>query len=298
VRPSRGSHLLFRSRDLPLGAAVTVLSPDDRRPVFFIPHPEGVLCGTTDLFHDGPLDDPRPTRAEVDYLLRATAAAFPGRKLTAADAVGSFAGLRPVLDQDVDEPSRASREEDVWEEDGLLSVAGGKLTTWRATAEQAVDAALRKLPPERLRRLAPCATAGTPLAGLAPPDLGERLRSVHGLTPEVAAALARRLGPSAWSACAAAGGPRELQPIAPGVDLCAAEVVAHLRFGGALKLSDLLLRRIRLGMWSPAEARELVPLLRRAVCAETGWDGGRWDREVEDYARAAEAWTMDGVRDA
>jgi glycerol-3-phosphate dehydrogenase len=299
VRPSRGSHLLFRSRDLPLGgAALTVLSPDDRRPVFFIPHPEGVLAGTTDLFHDGPLDDPRPTRAEVDYLLRATAAAFPGRKLTADDAVGAFAGLRPVLDQHVDEPSKASREEDVWEEDGLLSVAGGKLTTWRATAEETVDAALRRLPADRVRRLAPCATAGTPLAGLAPADLDRRLQAVHGLTSEVAAAMARRLGQSAWSACAAVREPRELQPIADGVDLCAAEVVAHLRFGGALKLSDLLLRRVRLGMWRPAEARDLVPYLRTAVCAETGWNAGRWDREIENYRRSAEAWTTDGVRDA
>ncbi|MEE8523206.1 MAG: glycerol-3-phosphate dehydrogenase/oxidase [Thermoanaerobaculia bacterium] len=297
VRPSRGSHLLFRHRDLPLTAAVTVLSPDDRRPVFFIPHPEGVLAGTTDLFHDGPLDDPRPSRAEVDYLLRATAAAFPGRKLTVDDAVGSFAGLRPVLDQDVDEPSKASREEDVWEEDGLLSVAGGKLTTWRATAEQAVDTALRRLPEERARAMAPCATAGTALAGLAPPDLDRRLQAVHGLTPEVAAAMARRLGQSAWSACAAVREPHDLQPIADGVDLCAAEVVAHLRFGGALKLSDLLLRRVRLGMWRPAEARELVPALRTAVCAETGWNAERWDLETEDYQRSAEAWTTDGVRD-
>lgn len=115
VRPSRGSHLLFRSRDLPLAAALTVPSPDDRRPVFFIPHPEGVLAGTTDLFHDGPLDDLRPTVEEVRYLLRATVAAFPGRSLGEGDVVGSFAGLRPVLGQDVDEPSQASREEDVWE---------------------------------------------------------------------------------------------------------------------------------------------------------------------------------------
>ncbi len=297
VRPSRGSHLLFRSRDLPLRAAVTVLSPDDHRPVFFIPHPEGVLAGTTDLFHDGPLDDPRPTRAEVDYLLRATAAAFPGRELTADDVTGSFAGLRPVLDQDVDEPSAASREEGVWEEDGLLSVAGGKLTTWRATAEQAVDAALRRLPEARRRATVPCTTAGTTLAGLAPADLALRLRAVHDLTPEVATAMARRLGSSAWQACSRARDRQALQPVADGVDLCAAEVAAHLHFGGALKLSDLLLRRIRLGMWLPSEARELLPVLRSTVCAETRWDAARWDLEAEDYLRAAEAWTMDGVRD-
>ncbi len=105
------------------------MSPDDRRGVFFIPHPEGVLVGTTDVFHDGELDDPRPTRPEIDYLLRATATAFPDDPPTLGDAVGSFAGLRPVLGHGAADPSKASREEDAWEEDGLLSVAGGKLTT-------------------------------------------------------------------------------------------------------------------------------------------------------------------------
>ena len=72
------------------------------------------------------------------------------------------------------DPSKASREEAIWHEAGLLSVAGGKLTTWRRMAEETVDAALRHLPAERARRAAPCATAGTPLAGLAPADLDEQ----------------------------------------------------------------------------------------------------------------------------
>ena len=294
LRPSRGSHLIFPRSKLPLAAAVTIPSPDDRRPVFFIPHPEGVLAGTTDLFHDGELDDPRPTSSEVDYLLRATAAAFPDDPPGRDDVLGAFAGLRPVLSHDLDDPSKASREEAIWHEEGLLTVAGGKLTTWRATAEEVVDRAVALAPAERARIAAPCATAGTPLAGLAPRDLDRRLVTGKGLEREVAWGMARRLGALAWTACEMASR-RELRPVSDGSDLCLAEVRAHLRFGAALHLSDLLLRRVRLGMWRPAEVADLLPRLRRLIRQESGWSRRRWDLEVERYAFAAEGWTLDGV---
>ncbi len=297
LRPSRGSHLIFPRDKLPLEAAVTILSPDDRRPVFFIPHPKGVLAGTTDLFHDGELDDPRPTAAEVDYLLRATAAAFPRDPPGRGDLLGCFAGLRPVLDHHLDDPSKASREEAIWHENGLLTVAGGKLTTWRATAEDAVDQAVALLPAERAGRATPCATAGTPLAGLAPRDLDRRLAAATDLEPVVARGMARRLGALAWTACGMAS-KRELRPIASGSDLCAAEVRAHLRFGAVLHLSDLFLRRVRMGMWRPAEVADLLPRLRRLIRRETGWNRRRWQLEVERYASSAQGWTLDGVDEA
>ncbi len=295
LRPSRGSHLIFPRDKLPLEAAVTILSPDDRRPVFFIPHPEGVLAGTTDLFHDGELDDPRPTDDEVDYLLRATAAAFPADPPGRGDVLGCFAGLRPVIAHDLEDPSKASREEATWHEDGLLTVAGGKLTTWRATAEDAVDRAVALLGSDRVRRAPPCATAGTPLAGLAPRDLGRRLAAVTELEPQVARGMARRLGALAWTACELASR-RELHPVVDGSDLCAAEVRAHLRFGAVLHLSDLFLRRVRSGMWRPTQVEDLLPPLRRLIRREMGWSRRRWDLEVERYAFAAQGWTLDGVR--
>jgi len=295
LRPSRGSHLIFAAERLPLGAAVTLPSPDDGRPVFFIPHPEGVLVGTTDLFHDGPLEDPRPSRAEFDYLLRATAAAFPGDPPGADDVLGAFAGLRPVLDTHAKDPSAATREEEIWDERGLLSVAGGKLTTWRAIAEQVVDRAVELLPPERARRAAPCATAGTPLAGLAPKDLAARLHGAYEVETDVARALTRRLGALAWTACELAHDAGELRPLAEGLDLCAAEVRAHLRFGAAMSLGDLLLRRVRLAMWRPELARELLPHLRMHFGADLGWDFKRWDLEEERFAAEAEGWSPAGV---
>ena len=295
VRPSRGTHIILPSARLPLNAAVTLPAPDDGRPVFVIPHPEGVLAGTTDLYHDGSLKDPRPTRGELDYLLRTLAFHFPQRNIVHADVVGIFAGLRPILDSHTDNPSEASREEAVWEENGLLSVAGGKLTTWRPTAEEVVDEALQYLPAETARRAAPCLTAGTPLVGLAPPDLRRRLEDVAGVPAATAGAMARRLRGLAWTAAEMARSPEELRPVQGTADLSLAELRAHLRLGAVVRLEDLLLRRARVGLWRPDSVAELAPRLEALCRQELGWDGRRWQREAETCLDAVAAWSPSGV---
>jgi glycerol-3-phosphate dehydrogenase len=295
VRPSRGSHIILPSAKLPLRSAVTIPSPDDGRPVFLIPHPEGVLVGTTDIYHEGSLDDPRATRAEVTYLLRAVQSQFPGNAVAEGDVVGAFAGLRPILDTHAENPSEASREEDIWEEKGMLTVAGGKLTTWRVTAEEVVDEALKYLPEERVDRAAPCYTEGTSLVGVAPPDLEAALQQEHDMLHLVAGAMARRLRSWAWWAPRLARSPKELDPLIAGTDLSAAEVRVHLTFGAVLRLEDLLLRRARVGLWEPALARELMPLLRPLFQQELGWDGARWEREEEACSAALSAWSPEGV---
>jgi glycerol-3-phosphate dehydrogenase len=296
LRPSRGIHLILPRKLISIEAAVSFPAPDDGRPVFMIPHPEGLLLGTTDVYHDGGLDDPRPTSDEVDYLLRAAAVAFPSTPPTLDDVLGAFAGLRPILDTHADDPSEASREEDIWVEDGIMCVAGGKLTTWRSTAEEAVDEALDMLPEEIVRRVAPCATKGTPMAGLAPVDLGRRIRRAFDVDGTVAAGMARRLGGLAWNAAQGARRRSELRPLEPGLDLCPAEIRAHLRWGAVLRLEDLLLRRVRIGMWQPEQARDLLRRLRPIVRSELGWASGRWRHEEQAFAEALEAWTVEGIR--
>lgn len=293
LRPSRGTHLVFARERLPLGDALTVLSPDDRRPVFFLPHPEGTLLGTTDLFHEGGLDDPRPSRAEVDYLLRAGAAAFPHSPPTEKDIVGAFAGIRPVIDDGADDPSKASREEAIWHENGVLSVAGGKLTTWRLMAEEVVDRALRLLPPERRQAARPCSTLHRPLVGRGPGDLRQRL-AAGGVDPLVARGLERRLGSLAAVALGESR-PEERRPLLPGSDLSLAEVRVHLRYGAMVHLGDLLLRRVRAGLWQPALAAELPALLRPLLREELGWDGARIAAEEESFAAELAAFTLAGI---
>jgi glycerol-3-phosphate dehydrogenase len=230
----------------------------------------------------------------VEYLLRVVMAAFPGRVSGLAQVRGAFAGLRPILQSHAETPSEASRDEEIWEEEGLLNVAGGKLTTYRATAEEVVDEVIERLPAERARRAAECATAGTPLAGLAPPDLAARLVA-GGVESQVAAGMARRLGALAWTALALARTPDELRPLVDGVDLTAAEVRAHLRHGAVLRLEDLLVRRVRLAMWDVAAARAVAPRLGPLLASELGWQGPRWEAEEEALAGALQGWTVEGV---
>jgi glycerol-3-phosphate dehydrogenase len=294
VRPSRGSHLVFAAERLPLAAALTIPSPDDGRPVFVLPHPEGVLVGTTDLYHDGPLDDPRPSASEVEYLLRTVAVAFPGRAVSRADVRGAFAGLRPIVDTGAAEPSAASREEAIWVEAGLLSVAGGKLTTWRATAEEVVDRCLTLLPAERAGLAAPCATAGTPVGSLAPGDLAARLQAARGLAPAIAAGMARRLGGLAWAAVESARD-GDLVPLVDGADLTVAEVRGHLRFGAVTRLEDLLLRRTRFGLWEPEMARVLLAPVAAIATAALGWSAARRGREEEQAQAALIGWSPAGI---
>ena len=296
VRPSRGIHLILPPDLVPITVAVSWPSPDDGRPVFLVPHAEGVLLGTTDIYYEGNLDDPRSTDDEVNYLLRAAQTAFPNRGIDRTQVRGTFAGLRPILDIHADDPSEASREEDIWEEDGVLTVSGGKLTTWRSTAEETVDEAVTLLPDEVTRTIGRCMTKGTPLSGLAPRDLSQRLESALGLEPAIADGMARRLGALAWPAVQLARGTSELRPLRPGVDLCAAEARAHCRWNAVLHLEDLLLRRVRLGMWDPETAVALLPALRPVLRRELGWSFKDWQREREHFHTALEGWTMAGIR--
>jgi glycerol-3-phosphate dehydrogenase len=287
VRPSRGSHLLFPRAVLPLDVAVTALSADDGRPVFAVPHPEGTLVGTTDLFHDGPLDDPRPTPEETAYLLRFVQTVFPAARVTGRSVVGAFAGVRPVLSSRAEDPSAASREEAVWEERGLVSTAGGKLTTFRATAGKVVDAALKLLPEARRESVAPQQTAAVALPWRGDPAALARGLAAVGVPEEVGRGMVRRLGALALPAAVSGVA---LRPLAEGLDLCAAELVWQLRFGGVVHLEDLLLRRVRLGMWQPRRCLELAPSLRPLLRRAASWTVPRWNAELARLERAVANW--------
>jgi glycerol-3-phosphate dehydrogenase len=289
LRPSRGSHLLFPRDRLPLDLAITALSPDDGRPVFAVPHPEGTLVGTTDLFHHGPLEEPRPDREEAAYLLRFAQHCFPAARLDARDIAGSFAGVRPVLSSRAEHPSEASREEAVWVERGFVSTAGGKLTTFRATAEKVVSAVVRALPPERRDALRPGRSEAVALPWRADAHAVAAALGDRAVAPEIARGLARRLGALALPAALAAPA-EELRPLGDALDVCPAELAFHLRCGGVVHLEDLLLRRVRLGMWQPRRCLELAPHLRPLLRRAAGWSVSRWNAELERLVGAVANW--------
>ena len=272
LRPLRGSHLLLPAWRLPLAQAVSLMHPHDGRPVFAYPW-EGVsLVGTTDVDHGAGLDaEAAITRAEFDYLLAALRWQFPALELVENDVIATFSGVRPVVAGGALDPSQEAREHALWVEQGLLTVAGGKLTTFREIALQALRMAAPLLPHWRadLRKL-PVFTAVAPLTGSAMQlDFDQRLR------------LLGRHGAQAQAVCDAAQD-GELAMI-PGTQT----VWAQLRWGARMEcvehLDDLLLRRTRLGLQLAGGALAILPRV-RAICQhELGWSDARWEEEQARY---------------
>jgi glycerol-3-phosphate dehydrogenase len=273
IRPLRGSHLTFPAWRLPLAQALTVSHPADQRPVFFMPWEGVTLIGTTDVDHDGPLDaEPAVTADEVRYLFAAIDAEFPSLGVTPRDVMATFSGVRPVIDTGKADPSRESRDHAVWDEEGLLTVTGGKLTTFRIMALDALKAARRRLP--TLKRL----DAGTRV--LDPVDTALPA-GADALDDDARRRLIGRCGAEATRLVAAARA-RELAPI-PGTRTLWAELRWAARAEAVVHLDDLLLRRVRLGLLLPDGARDLLPEVKRICHAELGWDDARWEREADAY---------------
>lgn len=142
MRPLRGSHLLVPHERLPVTDAVTLFHPEDGRPVYAYDWLGVTVIGTTDLDFDGDLhEEPTITPGEVDYLLAAINGRFPDLALTPDDVVSTMSGVRPVVDSGSGkDPSKETREEAVWVDEGMVTVTGGKLTTFRAIAMEALAA--------------------------------------------------------------------------------------------------------------------------------------------------------------
>jgi glycerol-3-phosphate dehydrogenase len=244
LRPSQGSHLLVSAERLGSPrAAVNLPVPTQRgRWVFALPRTDGLVAiGLTDVPVDALSDEPCPTPAEETELLALASAALSVR-LTADDVVGRYAGLRPLLAGEAGaESADLSRRHAVVDDPdtGALAVVGGKLTTYRAMAQDTVDRLTAR----------PCRTARLPLVGAAPPAA---LRAVA--APE---RLVRRYGTEAPAVVALADGrPELLEPVAAGVPWCGAELLHALRHELVLGAGDLADRRTRAG---------LVPAWRDAV---------------------------------
>ncbi|MGJ7918075.1 glycerol-3-phosphate dehydrogenase/oxidase [Massilia sp. LXY-6] len=271
LRPLRGSHLVLPGWRLPLAQAVSLMHPRDGRPVFAYPWEGTTLVGTTDLDHEQPMArEARITRAELDYLLAALQAQFPGLGIVEADVLSTFAGVRPVIAGGHAEASREGREHSVWSEDGLVAVAGGKLTTFRAIALDALKQVRAQLPEWR-DALRPCrvfAAAPASTHGRLPAGLVRRLQGRHGAAAE---------------ALLLAAGEDEFALI-PGTETPWAELRWAARAEAVQRLDDLLLRRTRLGLQLREGGTALMPRIRAICQPELGWDDARWEREARDYA--------------
>jgi glycerol-3-phosphate dehydrogenase len=271
LRKLRGSHLVFPGARFPTEVALSFAHPDDQRPVMAIPWEGVTLFGTTDIDHyDRPADKAAINSQEASYLMAGVAHAFPGLALTPDDVQGTFSGLRAVVNTGLENPSKESREHVLWNEDGLLTVSGGKLTTFSLMARQALDAVRSRLP-VRKRRHHPVR------------DSMEEAEELAWLDPCLRLRLLGRYGSDAAQLVAAAA-EGEMAPIDG--ETCRA-TWAELRWAArsesVIHLEDLMLRRLRLGLLLPEGGLNRLDQIQGIVQPELGWDDHRWREEVAAY---------------
>src|SRR3954447_14030238 len=283
ISPSRGTHLLIDRDDLSTGEAACIVPAGEGRAIFALPWYGRTLVGTTDNDFDGDIDRPRPAGEDIAYLLDAINEFF-GVSLGEDDLVGAYAGVRPLIA--TGDPKKSvdiSRKAELYEtSSGMLTITGGKLTTWRRMAKQTVDRMV-----EREGREAPCHTHEIPLGMPARP---EDLETPDGVGEEALAQLAFRYGHAARKVLAIAGeNPKLARPIAPGRPDLLAEVALAARVEQARSVGDVLLRRTRLGILAAPELRsaKAVRPVADVLGAELGWSRRRRSQEAEAWPAVA-----------
>lgn len=286
INPSRGTHIVLTQEQLPLNSGAIVPAGGGRF-IFALPWLGRTLIGTTDNDVDlKEFDHVRAAAEDIEYLLDATNAFF-GTGLQPSDIAGTFAGVRPLIS--TGDPKKSvdiSRKDELYEtSSGMITITGGKLTTWRRMAKSAVDRMV-----DRDARDAPCRTHEIPLGQAI--DAAD-LPRVEGVPEEAYERLAGRYGHVAHDVLAIAAERGELaQPIVPGAPPeLLAEVVFAARREQARSVGDALLRRTRLGLLAASSTVDPVVTERvaRAMAPELGWDEERIAAEVRGYAEEAAA---------
>ena len=287
IVPSRGAHLVVPRDRIPGAIGLTVRVPG--KVVFLIPWPTYWLIGTTDAPYDGPIDRPMVGRDEVDELLAAVNRALDV-DLGRDDVVGTYAGLRPLIAPSAGSTVTASREHRVVvEANRLVRVSGGKFTTYRLMARDAIDAAIRELgldPKDRPSRTANLALIGATDAGRLS-SMAAELSEAHDLSPAVATSLVHRHGTQAADVAAIGASEGLLRTLGPGIDNLEAEVVWAVREELALSLDDLLARRMRLVHQLRDRGESIAPRVAELIGTELGWDPDQQRQEVEAFLVSA-----------
>ncbi len=272
LRPLRGSHLVFPADALPINHGFGFMHPRDNRSVFMVPWEGAVLVGTTDLDHKEDLSrEPTITEAEVNYLMEGIQAIFPSLNISLENCIAAFAGVRPVLSEDDRPPSEESREHVVWIDKGLVTVTGGKLTTFRRLAWDALKAAKSFLPPVELP------DKKDPIFSDAP----DKPQKDYGLAEHTWRRLYGRYGKAANTLVQTAT-PENLTFI-PGTETLWAELPFVAQTEQIRHLDDLLLRRVRIGLLTPYGGKAYFKRIRKLCRDVLPWDRRRWRKEIKNY---------------
>ena len=280
VRLTKGVHLVIGAAQLPVRNSI-VLGDDAARIVFVMPHDGWVTIGTTDTDFDGDRERLASDDAEIDYLLDVVNVAMPAASLSADDVAYSFAGLRALpIGEPGRAPSKVPREEIAIESgSGLLSIAGGKLTTHREIAQKIVDDLMQRLG----RPSGHCPTLETPLPG-ARGVVAALPRGDAAVPGDVASILANRYGSRASMVAAIiAEHPELAERIVAGCPAVRAEVVHAIRSEMATSVSDFLVRRTSMVWRDPQSALAAAPEVARLMGVEIGWSDERVVSELAKF---------------
>ena len=307
IRPAKGIHLAVPAERLPCDFAAVLAVPGDKRSIFVVPwaadevrgpstgRGQFTYLGTTDTDYGGPLDDPQCTAEDIDYVLRAVNA-WTTAGLTAADVTGSWAGLRPLVSD-----ARSARTADlsrrhtvITSDNGLITVTGGKLTTYRRMAADTVDVVACELKP---RRVPPSGTRRLPLVGADTLGTGGALVAISaptverlGLNPGTLAHLEGRHGSETAAVLALCEDDPTLgEPLVPGLPYLRAEAVWAARQEMTHTLTDVLARRTRALILDREAASLAAPGVAILLASELGWDQAEQDRQVADFECVVQA---------
>lgn len=281
LRPAKGIHLTVPWEKVRNDVAVVVPVPKDRRSIFVVPWGDGgdgnpafTYIGTTDTDYDGPLDDPQCTADDVAYLLGAMNASM-STPLTEDDVLGAWAGLRPLVTGGSDRTADLSRRHSVtMSPSGVVTVTGGKLTTYRLMAADALDRAV-----EMIGHGGSSKTKRLPLAGAKGWD-----------APRLPGHLATRYGADARDVLALADAdPSLAQPLVPGLPYLRAEAVYAARHEMARTLDDVLARRTRARILAREASAEAADGIARLLAPELGWSDAEAARAAAEYRAAVAA---------
>ncbi|QXD05245.1 glycerol-3-phosphate dehydrogenase/oxidase [Mycobacterium avium subsp. hominissuis] len=288
VRASKGVHVVV-PRDR-IVSDVAIILRTEKSVMFVIPWGSHWIIGTTDTDWDLDLAHPAATKADIDYILSTvnTVLAIP---LTRADIDGVYAGLRPLLAGESEETSKLSREHAVAvPAPGLVAIAGGKYTTYRVMAADAIDAAAQFIP----ARVAPSITEKVSLLGadgyFALINQAEHVAQLRGLHPYRVRHLLDRYGSLIGDVLAlAADRPDLLNPITEAPGYLRVEALYAVTAEGALHLEDILARRMRISIEYSHRGVDCAREVADVVAPVLGWTAGDVEREVANYTARVQA---------
>ena len=285
---TKGCHVVVPRHRLGNNEALTLTSPIDGRVMFIVPWGRLSYIGTTETPLDCPPENVEATADDVVYLLRSANAFFPDARLRPSDVLATWAGVRPLVRQaGTEDPNAVSREHVILENDnGLLSIVGGKLTTYRSMAAQVVDTVAHRLHAMDGRRFSPAPTAHEPLPGGESRDLDVLVGAAEGegFPKDVAAHLVHTYGSEAAAVIRLAqSDPHLAEPVVPGHPTLWAEILHAIRREMAITLCDLLVRRTHLFYAAPDQVLELAPAIAAFAAEHMQWDAERREAELAAY---------------